>query len=81
MSGKQPSPRTLLDEQKVLDKLGRLQDPLEKLSSIIDPKLFSPGLNELLTKEPKGKGGRPACEYVLMFKILILQHYYNLRED
>ena len=59
MSGKQPSPRTLLDEQKVLDKLGRLQDPLEKLSSIIDPKLFSPGLNELLTKEPKGKGGPP----------------------
>ena len=30
MSRKQPSPRTLLDEQKVLDKLSRLQDPLEK---------------------------------------------------
>ena len=29
----------------------------------------------------KGKGGRRAFDYVMMFKILILQRYYNLSDD
>ncbi|MDR2814566.1 MAG: transposase, partial [Prevotellaceae bacterium] len=29
----------------------------------------------------KGAGGRPPYDYVLMFKILILQRYYNLSDD
>ncbi|MDR1455484.1 MAG: transposase [Tannerella sp.] len=33
------------------------------------------------SKLPKGAGGRPPCGYVLMFKIMILQRYYNLSDD
>jgi hypothetical protein len=31
-----------------------------------------------LQKEPKGPGGRPPFDYVMMFKILILQRLYNI---
>ncbi|GAB1858618.1 hypothetical protein MHTCC0001_34580 [Flavobacteriaceae bacterium MHTCC 0001] len=34
-----------------------------------------------MSKHSKGKGGRPPYDYVLMFKILILQRYYNLSDD
>jgi transposase, IS5 family len=34
-----------------------------------------------LSKLAKGPGGRPAYDYVLMFKILILQRFYNLSDD
>ncbi|MDR1675367.1 MAG: transposase, partial [Tannerella sp.] len=34
-----------------------------------------------LSKLSKGGGGRPPYDYVLMFKILILQRYYNLSDD
>ena len=36
---------------------------------------------ERLTHEPQGKGGRPPYDYVMMFKVMILQRYYNLSDD
>ena len=38
-------------------------------------------LEDKLTTEPKGIGGRPPYDYVLMFKIMILQRYYNLSDE
>lgn len=32
-------------------------------------------------QESKGQGSRPPYDYILMFKILILQRYYNLSDD
>jgi IS5 family transposase len=37
-------------------------------------------LNKVLQKEPKGPGGRPPFDYVMMFKILILQRLYNISD-
>jgi hypothetical protein len=37
-------------------------------------------LNRTLQKEPKGPGGRPPFDYVMMFKILILQRLYNISD-
>jgi IS5 family transposase len=34
-----------------------------------------------LSKEPKGSGGHRPYDYVLMFKIIILQRYYNLSDE
>lgn len=56
-------------------------DPLEKLSKGVDFEEFRNILETKLSKEAKGKGGRPPYDYVLMFKILILQRYYNLSDD
>jgi transposase, IS5 family len=75
-------PRGLFDEQIRLDKLSRKQDPLEKLSSHIDFEYFRKPLQKALIKEKdNAKGGRPPYDVVLMFKILILQRYYNVSDD
>ena len=34
-----------------------------------------------MEKESNGKGGRPAYDYIMMFKILILQRYYNISDE
>ena len=74
--------RGLFDEQVRLEKLSKKQDPLEQLSSHIDFEFFRKPLEKLLGKSTdKSKGGRPAYDYVLLFKILILQRYYNVSDD
>jgi transposase, IS5 family len=69
------------DQDIRLSKLSQLGDPLERLSQGIDFELFRPILTQNLTKLSLGPGGRPPYDYVLMFKILILQRYYNLSDD
>lgn len=74
--------RGLFDEQVRLEKLSKKQDPLEKLSSHIDFEYFRKPLQKALLKNTdKSKGGRPAYDVVRMFKILILQRYYNVSDD
>jgi len=74
--------RGLFDEQIRLEKLSKKQDPLEKLSSHIEFEYFRKPLEKALIKDvEKSKGGRPAYDVVLMFKILILQRYYNVSDD
>ena len=69
------------DEDFRLTKLTELGDPLDRLSKGIDFELFRPLLVDKLSIEPKDKGGRRPYDYVLMFKIVILQRYYNLSDD
>ena len=69
------------DQDIRLSKLSQLGDPLEKLKVGVDFEKFRELLEDRLHQEPKGKGGRPPYDYVLMFKILILQRYYNLSDD
>jgi IS5 family transposase len=68
------------DQDIRLSKLSQLGDPLEKLNSGVDFEIFRQKLEQGLTVA-KGKGGRPPYDYVLMFKILILQRYYNLSDE
>jgi len=69
------------DQDIRLSKLSKLGDPLEKLSLGVDFELFRDLLETRMSVTPKGKGGRPPYDYVLMFKIIILQHYYGLSDD
>ncbi|MBP6411723.1 MAG: transposase, partial [Pseudarcicella sp.] len=69
------------DQDIRLTKLSKLGDPLVKLNKEIDFEMFRPILEEALSKPAKGAGGRPPYDYVLMFKIMILQRYYNLSDD
>jgi len=71
----------LWDQDIRLSKLSQLGDPLEKLNKGVDFEMFRNLLEEKLIKSPKGAGGRPPYDYVLMFKILILQRYYNLSDE
>ena len=69
------------DQDLRLTKLSKLGDPLEKLSKGVDFEIFRTILTDNLSKMAKGAGGRPPYDYVLMFKILILQRYYNLSDE
>lgn len=74
--------RGLFDEQIRLEKLSKKEDPLEKLSAHIDFEYFRKALEDGLGRDTdKSKGGRPSYDVVLMFKILILQRYYNVSDD
>jgi IS5 family transposase len=69
------------DQDIRLSKLSKLGDPLERLNNGVDFEMFRNILESNLTKIAKGKGGRRPYDYVLMFKILILQRFYNLSDD
>ena len=59
----------------------KLGDPLEKLNQGIDFELFKKKLENGFEKVAKGKGGRRLFDDLIMFKIVILQRYYNLSDD
>jgi IS5 family transposase len=73
--------RSLFDEEFRLEKISTKKDPLERLNKNINWEIFRPILNQVFEKEHKGKGGRPAYDYLMMFKILILQRYYNISDE
>ena len=69
------------DQDIRLSKLSTLGDPLERLNNHVDSEMFRTLLQEALTKESKGNGGRSPYDYDIMFKVLILQHFYNISDD
>jgi IS5 family transposase len=72
---------SFFDQDIRLSKLTHLGDPLEKLNQGVNFELFRNILESNLIKLSKGPGGRPPYDYILMFKILILQRFYNLSDD
>jgi IS5 family transposase len=71
----------LFAEDNRLKKLSKLGDQLEKLNSVIRWETFRPILKGVFAKKAKGAGGRPPYDYVMMFKILILQRLFNISDD
>jgi transposase, IS5 family len=78
MSKKSPG---LFDEAFKLERISKLGDPLEKLNRTIDWNVFRYTLDKHLATEAKGPGGRPPFDYIMMFKILILQEYFGLSDE
>ena len=68
------------DEQFRLEKLTAQNDPLVKLLEKINWEQFRKILTNAFEKEEKGIGGRPPYDYLMMFKIMVLQRYYNLSD-
>src|ERR1035441_5192379 len=56
-------------------------DPLSRLDTVIDWEGFRPLLLQALAKPAKGPGGRAANDPVKMFKLLVVQRYYNLSDE
>jgi IS5 family transposase len=73
--------RGLFDEEFKLEKLTKKGDPLVEMNEVINWNIFKNILTKVLKKEPKGPGGRPPYDYIMMFKILILQRLYNLSDE
>lgn len=67
-------------EETQLARLTQLGDSLEKLK-VVDFEKFRPMLNKAFKKERKSTAGRPPFDYVMMFKVLVLQRLFNLSDE
>ena len=70
--------RGFFDEDLRLEKLTAKGDPLIALDKFIPWNDLVKIINKGLKKIPKGPGGRPPYDKLLLFKMLLLQRYYNL---
>lgn len=74
--------RSFFDEEKRMEKISKIGDPLEMLNKVIKWEMFRNILKKaVVRKETTSKGGRPPYDVVMMFKILVLQRLYNLSDD
>ena len=64
-----------------LSRLSKLGDPLERLNAAINWEMFRAKLWKLTRKDDYTKGGRPAFDVILMFKIALLQYWNNISDD
>jgi len=73
--------KTLFDEDNRLEILSKLGDPLERISACIDFEKFRKRIDTAFEAVDYSQGGRPPIDRLLLFKVLILQEYYNLSDD
>lgn len=73
----QPGFFDLEDRFKKLNEL----DPLVSLNKLIDWENFRDTLGKIRKKERKSNAGRKPFDVVMMFKVMVLQHLYNLSDD
>ena len=78
---KETGTNNLFGEEFRLEKISKHGDPLERLDLVINWDIFEPVLQELVNKERKSNAGAKSYSPLLMFKILILQRYYNLSDN
>lgn len=73
--------RGLFDYEYQLKLINAHRPPLQRLNEVIEWEMFRAPIELALHVEPKGAGGRPPFDRLMMFKILILQRYYNLGDE
>lgn len=74
--------RGLFDEEFNSLKLKELNNPLERLSQVIDFEMFCPILEKYcLNHEKESKAGAKPYDPLLLFNILILKEKYGLSDD
>jgi IS5 family transposase len=74
----QPS---FFDVDERLRRLSDLGDQLEAYGRVVDFELFRPELEAALSYSDGAKGGRPPCNPVMMFKVLVIQAHNNLSDE
>ena len=69
------------DVEERLRRLSDIGDQLEAYAAVVDFELFRSDLEAALGYSDGAKGGRPAYDPVLMFKILVIQAQNGLSDD
>jgi transposase, IS5 family len=69
------------DVEERLKELSAKGDELERLKAVVDFELFRADLERAVPRSDRLKGGRPAFDHVLMFRVLILQTSHSLSDE
>jgi transposase, IS5 family len=69
------------DVDERLRRLSDLGDQLEAYGRVVDFEIFRSELEIALSYSDGAKGGRPPCDPVMMFKILLIQAHNNLSDE
>jgi transposase, IS5 family len=72
---------SFFDVDERLRRLSDLGDQLEAYGRVVDFELFRPELEAALSYSDGAKGGRPPCDPVMMFKILVIQAHNSLSDE
>jgi transposase, IS5 family len=76
--GRQPG---FFDVSERLRELSAKGDDLERISGLVDFEMFRAELERAVPRSDGSKGGRPAFDHVLMFKVLLLQAMHTLSDE
>jgi transposase, IS5 family len=69
------------DVDERLRRLSDLGDQLEAYGRVVDFEIVRSELEIALSYSDEAKGGRPPCDPVMMFKILLIQAHNNLSDE
>lgn len=72
---------SLFPEEFRLKKLSKQDDPLERLNKVVNWEYFRATIEKMVNKDKLVNSGPKPYDHLLMFKILILQRYYNLGDN
>ena len=76
--GRQPG---FFDVDERLRELSAKGDDLERIAALVEFEQFRPDLERAVPRSDGSKGGRPAFDHVLMFKVLLLQAMHALSDE
>ncbi|GAC1476696.1 MAG: IS5 family transposase [Bradyrhizobium sp.] len=76
--GRQPG---FFDVTDRLQQLSAKGDDLERIAGVVDFEIFRAELDRAVPRSDGSKGGRPAFDRVLMFKVLLLQAMHSLSDE
>jgi IS5 family transposase len=71
----------MFDAEALQERIAAIDHPLLRINAMVAWEKFRPVLEEVFTKEKKGPGGRPPYDRVVMFKVLVLKHLYNIPDQ
>ena len=71
----------LFDFEGRLRELSAKGDDLERVAVVVNFEQFRPALEQAVPRSDGSKGGRPAFDRVLMFKVLLLQAMHGLSDE
>ena len=69
------------DREKRQQKLDKKKALLQRLNEVIPWQEFPPLLEQVNQRDTTSRAGRKPTDVILMFKLLVLQHLFNLSDD
>ncbi len=69
------------DWEECHQKLSNKKPLLDRLNEIVPWEKFRPLLEQIYQKERKSNAGRKPLDVILMFKLLLLQKFYNVSDE